>query len=1074
MNKIYFIAMLLLIGSASAFAQKRTITGKVTDGKSPLQGVNILAGGQKGGVTTVADGSYSITVNKEVNTLIFSYVGFKGQTITMDEQKVINVNMESSATTGDEVVVIGYGTQKRSQVTGAVTKYQNDNIDEAPVSRLDQALQGKIAGVQFQNYSSEAGSDVKVQVRGISSVNANSDPLVVVDGHPVADGLSFVNMADVQSVEVLKDAASAAIYGSRGANGVILVTTKSGKAEKTRYTLKLSTGVKKAYELYPLLTTSAYTNLLYYEASLRAKDPSVLPANVNPITTAERGAYLIEQQLRNGVGTDWQHEAIRDALVQNVQLSASGGSKTLKYYLSGGYNKDEGPMYHSNYDKYNVRAKLDADLGKRVKLSFNVNPSYIKRERPSTTFTDFWRFGSYLPVYLNETTAAFVNQDPLYKDLRPGDFAQARYFNGRVYTGQMPDGSFYNTTTPSTPFATANNSPKSVLETRTITQNDYRVLTSGDITINILPGLNFKSLASVYAVYSKGLDFAQRNSNRAGDVNSGTFTNNLFIDLLSENTLNYTKDINKHHFDLLAGYTAQKTKIDNSQAVGTDFPSDNIRTLNTANQIVAPTVDANNVLQGTYTFKDQIGLLSYLGRVAYAYDNKYLLSASFRADGSSFFAPGKKYGYFPAASVGWIASKENFMKNIKVINNLKFRLSYGAVGNNRIPGASFTELLYPAPYDFGGGTGSVFSGQTLSKKTGSNPDLQWETTYSFNAGVDASILKNKINFSLDVYQGKTSDGAHSLLLQQLAQPFSGVQDFFNNIGRLQNNGIEFQVNTNNVRTRGFRWSTNANISHTKNKIISFGQVGSQINQGERTEGYLAKVGGPIVQFFGYKTNGIWVSQQEIDDAKAKGLSSNLSNVFVPGGLKLVDTNGDNVITTDDRVVTGNPYPDFTWGITNSFVYKNFDLSVLVQGSQGGKVITGDANYNETKRYNKNYNENRWISPMFPGDGKTPYSTNGFNWLLTDYVVEDASYYAVREVIFGATVPKTLTDRIKFNTVRFYFSAQNLYFHSAKEYRGINPEARSKSSVYSSPLLDGYQRGGFPIPRTFLFGVDINF
>lgn len=415
--------MLFMCGAA--VAQKKTITGKVTsrNGNEPLQGVNILADKQKSGAATKADGTYSISVNNNASVLIFSYVGYQTQTIAIGNRTDIDVVMEPAATTGEEVVVIGYGTQKRADVTGAVSKYQNDKLDETPASRLDQALQGKIAGVQIQNISSEAGSDPKIQVRGLTSINQSQGPLIVVDGHPVPDGLAFINMADVQSVEVLKDAASAAIYGSRGSGGVIMVTTKSGKANKTKYSVKYSTGVKTAYELYPMMTTSEYTNMLFYEAALKALDPSITAPTGNQIaSTAERGAYIIENQLRGGAATNWQNEAIRNAGTKNLQLSASGGNSGVKYYISGGYQNDEGQMYHSNFERYNVKAKIDAQFSKRVKFTFNVNPSYIKRERPSVNYIDFVRFQSYMPVVLDESLAAFVKQNSTYADVKAGDW----------------------------------------------------------------------------------------------------------------------------------------------------------------------------------------------------------------------------------------------------------------------------------------------------------------------------------------------------------------------------------------------------------------------------------------------------------------------------------------------------------------------------------------------------------------------------------------------------------------------------------------------------------------------------
>ncbi len=1054
---------MLLVGGA-VIAQKKVITGKVINqgGNDPLMGVNILADKQKAGVTTNANGSYSISVDKSTSVLIFSYVGYATQTVLIGDMTSIDVAMVVAESAVEEVVVVGYGTQKKSSVTGAVSKYQNDKLDETAFSRLDQALQGKIAGVQIQNITSEAGADPKIRIRGLSSINAGAGPLVVVDGHPVPDGLSFVNMADVQSVEVLKDAASSAIYGSRGASGVIIVTTKSGKANKPKFGLKFSNGYKDAYALYPMMTTTDYTKMLFDEAALKLTDPSITPPTLTQIaSTPERGAYIIEQNLRGGEQTDWQKEAIRTANVKNLQLNVSGGNSGVTYYVSGGYQNDQGMMYHSEYERFNIRSKIDAQLSKRIKLSFNINPSYIKRERPSVNYIDFVRFQSYLPVYLNEMLATYVRLDPQWADVKAGDFAQARYFNGRAYSGLMPDGSTWTNTSLITPFNTANNTPKSIMETRTITSHDYRALTSGDLTINIIPGLDFKSLASAYVNYTTGLDYAKRNSNRAGEVNRGVYTNRLFVDLLNENTLNYSKQFKDHSLNVLAGFTAQKTNIQEEQTVGIDFPNDNITTLNTALLID---------MASTFNLRNKVGLLSYLGRVNYSYLDKYLVSASFRADGSSYFAPGNKWGYFPSVSVGWLANKEKFLQNVEWISNLKFRASMGATGNNRIVDFAFVDLLYAANYPIGAGTGAVGVGQLPSRNILSNENITWEKTIQYNGGMDLSLFKNKISLSLDVYQSKTDQ----LLLQQASLGFAGVPLYWNNIGRLQNDGIEFEMTSNQVRTKNFKWSTSANISHNNNSILELGAEAFLLNQGERTELYMNKVGAPLIQYFGYKTDGVWLSQEEINAALAKGLTSSLSNVFVAGGLKLVDINGDNKLDVNDRSVIGNPYPDFTWGITNNLNYKSFDLSFMIQGVQGGTLINGDANYNETKRYNRSYNTNRWVSPLYPGDGKTPYSTLGFNWMLTDYVVEDASYYALREVLLGYTLPENWAKKAKLSSMRLYFSAQNIFFHSAANYRGINPEARMTSGNYQTPLVDGYQRGGFPMQKTLMFGVDVNF
>ena len=944
--------LLVWLMTLTSLAQtEQTLSGQITDDKGvTLPGVSVAVKGSTRGTTTDADGKYKLAGLTAGSTVVFSYIGYKTQEITVGNRTTYDLTFVQDDQSLDEVVVVGYGTQKRSDITGAVVKYKNENLDEAPVSRVDQALQGKIAGVQIQNTSSDAGADPKIRIRGVGSVNAGANPLVVVDGHPVADGLSFVNPADVESVEVLKDAASAAIYGSRGASGVILVTTKSGKAEKTTYNVKYAQGVKSAYNRYGILSTTDYVKRLFDEQAIRATDPAITAAN-NTIISADRAAYILENEIIGGE-TDWQSQALRTASVKNLQLNVSGGSQDVRYYVSGGYQNDQGIMYHSEYEKFNIQTKLNMNLSKKVKLNLNISPSFIKRERPGIEFNDFARWRSFHPVYLNEKSAAFVRENPLYADVQPGDYAQARYFANRTYSGLMPDGTTWSSGTAVVdPFTTSNQQPKSILESRNYATNDYRVLSSGDLTINLLPGLDFKTLASVYVNSTNGLDFTQRNSARAGDVNRGVYNNNLFVDLLSENTLNYSRQFKNHSLGVLLGYTAQTTTVSQARTTGLDYPSDNITTLNTALSI-----DREN----TYTNKNKIGLLSYLSRVTYAYNNKYLLAASFRADGSSYFAPGNKWGYFPSASVGWVLSEESFLKNVNWLTNLKLRGSYGTTGNNRIVDFAFVDLLYNANYPLGAGTGTVASGQVPSKEILSNSNITWERTFQYNGGLDVSLFKNAVSASLDVYQSKTDQ----LLLRQAALAFTGVPQTWNNIGSLQNRGIEFELSTNNFRGKDFEWKTSANISRNTNKILELGSEAQLLNQGERTELYLNKVGAPLIQFLGYKTDGVWISQSQIAES---GLTSNLSNVFVPGGLKLVDINNDGKLDINDRTVIGNPYPDFIWGLTNNFKIKGFDFSFMLQGSQGGQIINGDPNYNEIKRTNANFNTtSKWLSPLNPG------------------------------------------------------------------------------------------------------------
>jgi TonB-linked SusC/RagA family outer membrane protein len=1072
------LVLFLLIFTSIAFSQNdpKRITGTILDSKGdPIPGVTVTF--EDKNTSSDLDGKYSIEVKNSKSILRFSYLGFASQIVVVGKNKEINITLLESKSELDEVVVIGYGTQKRSNVTGSISKYKNEKLDEIAVSRLDQALQGKIAGVQVQNISSEAGADANISVRGISSVNAGANPLVVVDGQPIPDGLATLNMADVASVEVLKDAASAAIYGSRGASGVILITTKSGKTDKAKYSFKYSTGFKSAYEKYNLLTTTEYTELLFRERALRITDPAIQAegvTNPNALNIFYQGsatkinsliaAYIVEKTMLGGRGYDYQGEVLRNAEFKNIQFGASGGSKSMKYYISAGYQGDQGIMLKSNFQKLNFRTKFDIELSKRVKLNINLNPSYTAKESPSENLTNFWRYPFWLPYQHNALTAAFVNQNAQWANIRSGDYAHPRHFIGLTYNPVYPDGSILYMPDGSTfipaagsPSNSAQNNPMASLLSHDINAKSYGLQGGSTLNINLLPGLDFKTMNTVYVKYDTKFDWSDRNAEGDGIVNKGIYFDNSYVDLLTENTLNYKKDFGEHSFDILAGYTAQNTKNTATQTTGLDYANDDFNTLNNALFIDKA---------GTFGSKSQIGLLSYLGRVNYAFKSKYLLSVSYRTDGSSYFASGKKWGNFPAASIGWAANKEPFLSSVEWLNKLNFRTSYGVSGNNRILNYGFQNLLSASNYSFGPGTGTQTGGQVGNPTINANENITWESTFQTNYGMDLSMLNNRLNVTLDIYNSITD----KLLLQQATMAFSGVPLSWNNIGSLRNRGFELELNTTNLKG-DFKWSTSANIAHTQNKIIELGNEAYLLNYGERNEIYKSVVGGPLVQFFGYKTDGVWISNEQI---VASGLTSNLPSALKQGGLKIVDVNGDGVLDTNDRTIIGDPYPDFTWGITNNFSYKNFDLSFSWQGVQGGELINGDPNYGETKSRNLNYISNRWISPQNPGDGRTPYEELGFNLMLTDYVVEDASYFALREVNLGYNLPANLYKKIGLSSLRLYTSAQNLYFHSANGYRGINPEGRSTSGPYGSALIAGYQRGAFPIPKTIVFGIDINF
>jgi TonB-linked SusC/RagA family outer membrane protein len=1073
-----FFLLFLLIFTAIIHAQTGSkVSGTVLDNKgSSIPGVTVTC--EDKSVITDIDGKYTIAIKNSKSVLKYSYVGFETQIAIVGKEKTIDIVLKESVNVLDDVVVIGYGTRKKSLVTGSISKYTNEKLDDIAVTRLDQALQGKIAGVQVSNISSEAGADSAITIRGISSINAGASPLVVIDGQPVPDGLASINMADVASVEVLKDAASAAIYGSRGASGVILITTKSGKTDKVKYAFKYSSGIKTAYETYPIMSTPEYVALLFKEKAIRATDPYFIANPALNSTIFYNGSatkqnnllagYVIHDIMMGGDAYVYQDEVLRQADFKNIQLSATGGDKNMRYAISSGYQSEEGIMLKSNFEKFNLRSKIDIDLSKRTKLNINLNPSFQKKSTPSENYTNFWRYSDIIPFQHNAVTAAFVNQNPQYASIKAGDYAQPRHFIGLTYPDTYPDGSPFvlpdgtnYVSALGSPSNSAQNNPMSSLLNHDYDTRSYGLQAGSTLSINIMPGLDFKTLAALNIKNENRLDWTNRNAEADGVVNKGVYYNNSYIDLLSENTFNYKKEIKENSFDVLLGYTAQRTTTSKTQTTGQDYASDDIRTLNNATFI--------NKAQ-TFGSDTQVGLLSYLGRINYAYKSKYLLSASYRTDGSSYFGAGRKWGSFPAASIGWVVNKEKFLSNVDWINKLTFRGSYGVSGNNRILDYGFVSLMSNADYSFGIGNGTLTNGQATTSTIIANRDITWESTFQTNVGFDLTVLKNRINLTVDAYKSLTD----KLLLQQATQAFVGVPLAWNNLGSLDNRGIEFELSTTNIKSKSIKWTTSANLSHTENKVRELGDEKYLRNQGERTEIYQTKVGDPLVQFYGFKTDGIWTSPEQIQAAKDAGLTTNLPSLFTLAGLKLVDINGDNRIDNNDRTVIGNPYPDFTWGMTNTFSYKSVDLTFSFQGVQGGELINGDPNYPDIRSRNRNYNLNRWISPQNPGDGKTPYEEVGFNWLLTDYVVEDASYFALREVNIGYTLSPTFVKTIGLSNLRLYASGQNLYFHAASEYRGINPEGRSTSGPYASAIVAGYQRGSFPIAKTIVIGLDINF
>ncbi len=1070
-RNVAFLFLFFCLNSALVFSQTK-ISGLVTDqNDDPLIGVNVSINGTQNATISDFEGRYSIQAPNNKSVISFTYIGYKSLERVVGTDKVINVLLVEDSRGLDDVVVVAYGTQKKSHLTGAVTSLKTDKLDEIPVSRVDQALQGKMAGVQILNNNPEAGAAPKIRVRGMGSISASSDPLIVVDGFPVPDGLSMVSMGDVESIEVLKDASSAALYGSRAAGGVILITTKTGNIKRPKFAFKMYSGVRTALKLPEILSTDDYVKLLHDEAAQRKLDPAVNGISAetmafNKITDNERATYLILHQYTDQP-TDWLQEGLRkNGSMQNYQLSASGGTKNMKYFISGNVNSEDGIMKNSTYNKYSFRAKLDVKLTDAVSIGINLSPTYSKTERPAVDLTDYMRFASWMPIRHNAATATLTGKTA-------GDYAQPSDFNGSTLSGVGYDGETWHLSGTS-PFSSSNQNPVSIRERTSIFTDDYKLQSNAYLTIDLLPGLQFKTSDGVYVSYREYNKKEKTSANKAGNPNSLTRQTTLRTEMLSENTLNYSKKWGFHEFEALAGFTLQKTENRYNSIVGTGFPDEELLSFNMATQILldSPSLD------GTTSFNYTEALLSYLGRLNYAYKGKYLASVSIRTDGSSKFAEGHQWGTFPAGSVGWRASEEDFLKGLEWLSNLKIRASLGLTGNNSIPQYSYMNSTNTSNYILGSGTGTLVSGMASNSSSLGNPDITWEQTKEANYGLDFGLFNNKLSFSLEYYNSNTIQ----LLLRQPAMLITGHQSYWNNIGRVRNQGVELEMVTTNVETGKFSWKTLLNFSTNKNTLLNYGNKEKEDNTGERNEVYRANVGQPAIQFYGYKSDGVYTTFEEV--AEAKALVDPVTgdpfvySKFTPivGGLKVLNTNQDNALNADDRVVIGNPFPDFTWGITNNLTYKNFDLSFLIQGVQGVDLINSNVYYNEQLRYNKAYTTNRYVSPNFPGDGKTVYSntTSGTDLLLTDYCVEDGSYAALRDFTLGYRIPADFVKRMKMGELRVYFSAQNMVYLMAEDYTGVNPEARRTSGNYTSPLLDGYQRGAFPLNRTFTFGIDVTF
>lgn len=981
----------------------KTITGTIIDIESnfPIPGVNVLIKGTAIGTVTDLDGKYQITASPN-NTLLFSYIGYVSQEIEVGNQTQIDVKFMTDYEELGEVVVVGYGVQKKSHVTGSVAKLENNEyLSQMPVSTAEQVLTGQLAGVLVQSTNAEAGAASKITIRGVSSINTSNNPLVVVDGYPIPGDLASLNAADIASVEVLKDAASASIYGSRGSNGVILVTTKSGEAGKTSFTFNAYAGVKSVYkkpEYYP--TPSQWTDFVNESVT----NPDQIPEQIGAMNTL-------------GTATNYEDIIFQNGVIQNYTLGASGGTEKVKFYISGGYFKDDGVIITNNYERYNLNVNVDAKINKWLEMGVFVLPSYSKQQVMAIGLHDALRNQPWLIEFHTAETVPYAWAAG-YTDVEIGDWAHERHFSN-------VDGVNLQLTN--------NNNAVAKAEGKYRYYDTYQVTANSYLKFNLAKGLTFRSSFGTFAKYRE-TDYYQAAWSIRTDENYGTFAGDLTTDLLNENTLAYTNTFkDKHFLNVLGGLTYQSTKYNNSDMQTAVYLTDKIMTLN-----------GGTIINSAGTYKSQANLISTLFRVGYAFENRYLVNATVRWDGSSRFGDNNKWGFFPSIGVGWNIGYEEFMKNQDVVSQLKLRLSYGATGNNNIGDYASQAQVEPiANAIIGDGVQQGFTQVNIA-----NPNLSWEISYEFDAGIDVGFMEDRIVMSLDYYNKKTD----KLLLFRDIPSVTGFTNVMSNMGQVQNQGFEIEFNSHVINHSNFKWNLGFNFAKNVNKLLDFGGPQEVISTPDpkRPSQFIARVGDPLVQFYGYVTT----TELDRNDMTSPYWPVNVgaTNIYVK------DMNGDGEITTADRVPLGNPYPDFVWGITNTFTVSNFDIYMMWNGSQGAEIYNIDPYYYESQWKGGN-------------SADVPNADFLQDKVVTDINVQDASYTALRNLTIGYSLPSKWFANNGIGGIRVYFTAQNLIYITSSDYTGMNPEG---INLFDEVLTYGYQRGAAPIPKSFVFGLDLKF
>ncbi|QCX02418.1 TonB-dependent receptor [Aggregatimonas sangjinii] len=993
--KPLLLGVFVLLG-AFGFAQEKTITGTVVSSEDGLEipGVNVVEKGTNNGTSTDFDGNYSITVSGDDAVLVFSYIGYVSQEQSVSGTNQINVSLAEDVSALEEVVVVGYGTTKKSDITGSVSSVKAEELAAFPVLSAEQALQGRAAGVAVQsNNGGEPGAPISISIRGNTSIGSSSAALVVVDGFV---GGALPQPTDIESIEILKDASATAIYGSRGANGVIMVTTKKGKKGRMLVEINSSYSSQNTTERIELLNANQFA--AYRQA-------------INP-------AYI-----QGTAQTDWQDLIYRTGNISNHQLSFSGGSENINYYVSGNYFNQKGVVINSGFERFSFLSNVDVQATKRLKLGFNA---YANRGNKDGIQSQAGSGGSGGGDVIS-TAYRFAPDTPIQNE------------NGVNTTNPVGD-QFDN------PFAIAT---ESIDETKT---DEYRANFYADY--ELLKGLNFKTTFG-YSTDNQTRGRFQPSTLIGQASTQGGIASVASVkgtNIISENYLTYTTEIGKGNLTALAGYSYQKDRTERYSAGAQGFLSNSLSyfALNAGSDIQTPT--------SSLTERE---IVSLFGRLNYEYDDRYLLTFTARRDGASNFARNNKYSFFPSGAIGWRISNEGFLKDNETLSNLKLRASYGVTGNPSITPYQSLANFQPIYANVGDQTVGAVVPDLIE-----NPDLKWESSYQANIGMDLGFLNDRIALTLDYYSIDTED----LILRNSGLPeYAGLlSNPFQNVGEINNTGFEVTLNTKNVVKENFSWSTDLNWSTNTVEVVKLIEgadifLDSSPGSFLQDETHILREGEPVGVFWGYEYRGV---NQGTPEPGTAGYSETGA-----GDELFTDLNGDGVITGDDRKIIGDPNPDWIAGLNNNLRYKNFDMNIFFQASVGGDIFSytflelasGESNATPAVL-------NAWT----PSNTNTDVPSAGVREKrITDRFVYDGSYVRLKNLSLGYNLPIDIVDKIGMQGIRISLSGQNLLTFT--DFPGTDPEAQYRSTgSQDSNVNRGFDYGSYPNIRSYTLSVNLKF